>query len=84
MSKLSDRLRSHAEYYVHGVLPCQDMREAADELDRLERAYSDHNTYFQKAEAEIERLEGILAQIDDSMGHINNMIEDWTIRNCEK
>lgn len=35
MSDTAKRLREHAEWHGHGVLPRQTMREAAEEIERL-------------------------------------------------
>jgi hypothetical protein len=37
MSYLPGKLREHAEWAEHGALVCGTMRDAADEIERLER-----------------------------------------------
>ncbi len=84
MSDIVERLRDHLICATgHECVLCT----AAGEIKRLERAYKDHNTYFQKAEDRIEKLE-------DALGDIRRRCEEYglinvhgpkkagTIRNC--
>lgn len=64
-SELSKNLRRHAEWAGHGVIPCQDMRYAADRLDELERENEQLRAIAEKA-VEIEPMLRYVGSFDGS------------------